>query len=45
MDFLNTTELPVPTDVLVYTRREWDALRQRRFGHTSNEAIWIYDRS
>lgn len=40
----DTTDLPVPADVLVYTWGEWQALcRERRFYQTlSNEAIWIY---
>ena len=42
----DTTELPVPTDVLVYTLKEWESLRQQgRFCPTlMDEAIWIYDR-
>jgi len=40
----DTTELPVPADVLVYTLKEWESLRrQKRFHQTLiNEAIWIY---
>ena len=40
----NVTELPVPTDVLVYTPEEWQALRQqKRFYQTlRDEAVWIY---
>ncbi|MEW5717558.1 MAG: nucleotidyltransferase domain-containing protein [Chloroflexota bacterium] len=42
----DTTELPVPTDVLVYTWQEWESLRQKRFRQTlANEAVWIYDRN
>ena len=42
----DVTELPVPTDVLVYTWKEWESLRrQGRFQQTlRDEAIWIYDR-
>ena len=42
----DVTELPVPADVLVYTMREWESLRQQgRFYQTMmGEAIWIYDR-
>ena len=41
----DTTELPVPTDVLVYTQAEWETLQPRRFYQTLNkEAVWIYDR-
>ncbi len=43
------TELPVPTDVLVYTLEEWQALsNDSRFHQTlKREAVWIYrnDRS
>ena len=38
-------ELPVATDVLVYTQAEWEALvsRPRRFGQTLlRETIWVY---
>lgn len=43
----DTTELPVPTDVLVYTQEEWQSLRQqRRFFQTLlREVVWIYVRS
>jgi len=37
-------ELPVPADVLVYTRKEWEALPQEgRFYQTlMREAVWVY---
>ncbi len=40
----DTTSLPVPTDVLVYTRSEWDALEPtRRFTRMlTQEAVWMY---
>ena len=40
----DTTELPVPVDLLVYTLKEWDSLgQQKRFHQTLvNEAVWIY---
>jgi len=40
----DVTGLPVPADVLVYTRREWDALdQQRRFYRTlGSEAVWVF---
>ncbi len=42
----DTTELPVPTDVLVYTWKEWESLQQKRFRQTIvDEAVWIYDRN
>jgi predicted nucleotidyltransferase len=43
----DTSELPVPADVLVYTLEEWRSLApQRRFFQTlAREAVWIYERS
>ena len=39
----DVTELPVPTDVLVYAQDEWRALGNSRFHQTiDHEAIWIY---
>ncbi len=40
----DTTELPVPADVLVYTQDEWQSLdRHGRFYQTVlREAIWVY---
>jgi predicted nucleotidyltransferase len=39
----DATVLPVPVDVLVYTRREWQVLSQQgRFCQVSREAIWVY---
>jgi len=42
----DTTELPVPADVLVYTKGEWQALGlQRRFFQAlMREAVWVYVR-
>lgn len=39
-----TAELPVPADVLVYTKEEWESLsRQRGFFQTIiREAVWVY---
>lgn len=39
-------ELPVPTDLLVYTQEEWQLLGQQgRFSHTvMKEAVWVYIR-
>ena len=39
-------ELPVPTDLLVYTEEEWHLLGQQgRFSHTvMKEAVWVYIR-
>ena len=39
--------IPVPTDVMVYTRQEWErmAARNERFFQTvTQEAVWIYER-
>ncbi len=34
--------LPVPADLLVYTRSEWDSLAATRFGQTlEREAVWV----
>jgi hypothetical protein len=40
----DVAELPVPADVMVYTRDEWDSLRARgRFYQTiMQEAVWVY---
>lgn len=41
----DTTELPVPADVIVYTPNEWEALAGSRFRRTvENEAVWLYER-
>lgn len=42
----DTTGLPVPADLLVYTAEEWQSLdRQTRFGRTlAAEAVWLYDK-
>lgn len=42
----DTTALPVPADLIVYTRREWDELDpEARFSRTlAAEARWIVDR-
>ncbi len=36
--------LPVPTDLLVYTKEEWDSLKQgsRFFATIAAEAVWLY---
>ena len=40
------TDLPVPTDLLVYTRYEWEHLdRQKRFTQTLlKETVWVYNK-
>jgi predicted nucleotidyltransferase len=42
----DTTTLPVPVDLLVYTTAEWDALVPRSgFARSANqEAVWIGER-
>jgi predicted nucleotidyltransferase len=42
----DTFELPVPSDLLVYTREEWKNLREKRrfFQTLSREAVWVYQR-
>ena len=43
----DTTELPVPSDLLIYTIDEWEKLRDAgRLGRTlTREAVWIYEKS
>ena len=39
----DAAELPVPADVLVYVKEEWESLRKTRFYQTvMQEAVWIY---
>jgi hypothetical protein len=42
----DTTSLPVPVDLLVYTEEEWARVRtQSRFGVAlTQEALWLYER-
>lgn len=40
------TNLPIPSEILVYTRDEWEEMRKegRRFCQTvEQEAVWIYE--
>lgn len=44
----DTTELPVPADVLVYTRQEWEALSvsgDRLARILKHEAVWVFLRA
>lgn len=44
---LDTLQLPVPADVLVYTRTEWDALAREKgrfFRTLAGETVWVYQR-
>ena len=41
----DTTALPVPTDVWVYTQDEWQAMAaqgSRFYREASREAVWVY---
>ena len=42
----DTLELPVPVDLLIYTKAEWQSLtREGRFSDTlRREVVWIYQR-
>jgi len=43
----DTTALPVPADVLVYTVPEWEVMvaQGRRLAHeVRREAVWVYER-
>ena len=42
----DTSELPVPADVLVYTEAEWNALSEQGahfYRIAEREAVWVYD--
>ena len=39
----DVTEIPVPVDVLIYTKAEWKSLHATRFYQTvMREAVWVY---
>ncbi len=38
----DTTELPVPVDVLVYTEEEWQSMSQRQFRSPKQAVNWVY---
>lgn len=42
----DVAELPVPADVLIYTKEEWQSLGQRRrfYQTVMREAVWVYVR-
>ena len=43
----DTTVLPVPTDVCVYTQTEWTNMARqayRFYRHVMREAVWVYQR-
>jgi len=41
------TQLPVPADVVTYTRQEWNALLSQEGLYRASllETVWVYDRS
>jgi uncharacterized protein len=43
----DTKDLPVPSDLLIYTIEEWQNMKDEgRLGRTlKQEAVWIYERS
>jgi predicted nucleotidyltransferase len=43
----DVVDLPVPADVLVYTRKEWQSLTQKRkfYSRIMHEAIWVFKRN
>lgn len=43
----DTTRLPVPADLLVYTREEWERLSRTRAFHrrVKQEAVWVHRRA
>jgi hypothetical protein len=44
---IEATALPVPADLLIYTRPEWDSLihSKSRFARTlRQELVWVFDR-
>ncbi len=40
----DTTDLPVPADVLVYTVAEWQTMQQRSYKIVAQEIVWVYQR-
>lgn len=39
----DTTEFPVPVDLLVYTQAEWEMVRRSGFGRVlERDTIWVY---
>jgi len=41
----DTTELPVPVDLLIYTEEEWESLKGGTFHRrVSREIIWVFTR-
>jgi predicted nucleotidyltransferase len=43
--FYDVETLPVPADVLVYTKKEWEKIKQEGFGkRICSETIWVFIR-
>jgi hypothetical protein len=44
---LDTTSLPVPVDLIVYTEAEWEGMRHSRGFHAGlrREVVWMYNRN
>lgn len=41
----DTTKLPVPVDLLVYTAEEWGRLKKSPFGRRlARETVWVWER-
>lgn len=45
--YWDVTDLPVPTDLLVYSLQEWESVRTSTdfCRRASKEAVWVYDRT
>lgn len=42
----DTTDLPVPADVLIYTKREWEALSPKsRMADALRGTVWVYTKA
>jgi hypothetical protein len=37
----DTASLPIPADLLVYTRDEWSRMRAERRGPASQRVVWV----
>jgi uncharacterized protein len=37
----DTASLPIPADLLVYTRDEWSRMRAERRGPASQQVVWV----
>lgn len=41
----DTTGLPIPVDLLVYTEAEWDEIKAGGMKRPAGEMIWLYSRT